>query len=630
MKRFLLFLSLVFSLFLCVATHEVSASEETWYTIAAEKANNPVLLNDDQYFQGVSINSHVISDLTFLQIPFEKYLNYEEKQMQVIAFSEALYTKNDEDENEVVLYLYSPDKNSFVSYLYTKMSIVSYDILSPEGTMIDVGDRGTYEHKWSAVSYHGSIIKMSFSESTKNKESIKKILLSNYDLSNTMEHTIVSTIFDLEIKKAQFTHPTYSQAFLREVLLKNNKLIHSQQFNFVYEKTVDHPEAVALLSDDVETAKRHNTTSIGYNETTAKVAGAIYRLRYYKGSLAEEDLGKLVTIGIGFKDNEYQYLDVFYYFFNVTDAATGKLWTGKEVITKIQYNFYEYLQEIKLDFHYSVFQGQNGDGELTVAYLSENGKVYATDKTALKNIDYDDDIDYAKLLNDPKYVRYRDSSTLTSIYQTKTVEPGTFSNKFPVKKDSVSIMDYIFGTVNNYYTATMPYLFSTSDTNYVNSVDANIYSDVKLSDFQYGMLVGKEGYAVSRTEKVSNGVWGNFNLSQSCVELVSVDDIWYEFEGEKYHASVTETTVDKSQVNNPIEQGPVDPLFPTVPEPEEPSWWEKLLEWLKENWPVLVFTAALILVIIIIFKVINKIIDYRSKKAIIKMTNEPEPKKKKE
>lgn len=622
MKRFLLFLSLIFSLLLCVATHEVSAKEQTWYTVSADKVDNPVLLEDKEYYQGVSINSNVISDLTFLQIPFEKYLNKTEKQMQIITFSEALYKVDDNLHNEVVLYLYSPDID--LRSININTVLLNKELLQ-NNSMIDVTPgRRSYHHAWKKVSNYESIYKFSFSIDATTGDSIKKILLHDY--SKTQPNTLVSTVFDAVIKEVTANDGKVEKY---SALLKSGKVFKEQQFNFIYEKNIDNQEAVALLSEDVDTSKVHHTTSISYNETSANVDGKLFRLRYDRGALTDDNVLAMLGDHLTILQNECYYADSFYYFFNVKDASTGKAWSGKEVITGINYTYYEYMQDVKIPFGVSIFPlGFCGDAKITISYLHANGAVYASDVTTIKDV-YSNAYEVYENGQMFKKVTYRDSTVLKNIYQTKTIEPETFENKFPVKKDSPSVKDYLFGDTSTNYIATMPYIFSTSDMNYVNAINKNIYSNIKTADFQYGMLVGKEAYPVSKTDKISNSVWETYKENQFGVGLVSVNYIDYEIEGEKYHATVSETIVDDSYINDSIPQGPND-LFPSVPEPEEPSWWEKLLEWLKENWPVLVFTAALILVIIIIFKVVNKIIDYRSKKAIIKMTNEPEPKKKKE
>ena len=57
------FLSLILVILLCsYDLNQVKAEEDTWYSQAAENAGNPILLEDNQYFQGISINSNLISD----------------------------------------------------------------------------------------------------------------------------------------------------------------------------------------------------------------------------------------------------------------------------------------------------------------------------------------------------------------------------------------------------------------------------------------------------------------------------------------------------------------------------------------------------------------------------------------
>ena len=612
MKKKLLLFTIILSLISCVATAKVHASETTWYEEAANKVDNPVILESDQYYEGVSINSNVISDLTFLQIPFEKYLNNEEKHIQVIAFTEALYKEDDNINNEVVMYLYSPDYD-------VKSVLIEIDILSKEmlqnGQMNDVtpGQRA-YHYQWTKVSNYENIYKFSFAFD--NRTTIKKLLLSD-----SKNHTIVSTIYDVLIKEISCNDGT---TIKRNSLLNDNKLIDEQQFNFIYEKTVDNQEAVALLSEDVETPSTHYLTSIAYNETVAKVDGTLFRLRYDNGTSSDD----IALIGplTSFSTNEHQYTDFFYYFFNVTDTATDKAWSGKEVISKIEYTYYEYLQEYNLNRYFSIFPfGYYLKGSVNISYLNQYGEIFAKDVNTIKEVP---EKEFNNMTPNIMFnsVIYREPSTLESIYQSITVEPGTIENKYPVKKDSLSLMDYFFGTTKDEYITQMPYLFSTSDTKYVSALNKNIYSSINTSDYQYGLLIGNKGYSATNRD---NTDLGGYKAVQSCVELVSVDSIWYEYEGEKYHATVTETIVDDSLVNTPIVQDPENPMFPTVKVPSK-NWWELFIEWLEENWPVLLFTFGLILVIAIIIKVIRKITEYRAHKIIIDNSKKQKNTKKKE
>ena len=612
MKKKLLLFTILLSLICCVATAKAHASETTWYEEAANKVDNPVILESDQYYEGISINSNVISDLTFLQIPFEKYLNKSEKHMQIISFTEALYKEDNNIKNKVVMYLYSPDYD--VDFVQVQTIIFSKELLQ-NGVMNDVtpGQR-SYHHRWTKVSNYGNIYKFSFAFD--NRTSIERLLLSE-----SKNHTIVSTIFDSIIQEITCSD---SITIKRKALLNDNKLIDEQQFNFIYEKTVDNPEAIALLSEEVETPSTHHLTSIAYNETTAKVDGTLFRLRYDNGTSSDDIalIGPLTWFG----SNDHQYTDYFYYFFNVTDAATGNAWTGKEVISKIEYTYYEYLQEYSLKWSFSVFPfGYFGSGSVKISYLNQYGDIYDMDVISLEKVTQ---AEANNMTPDIMFngVNYREPDTLESIYQTLTVEPGTIENKYPSKKDSTSLMDYIYGTHEDTYITQMPYLFSTSDTKYVSALNKNIYGNIKTSDYQYGLLIGNKGYPASNREQTD--LYG-YNAIQSCVELVSVDSIWYEYEGEKYHATVTETIVDDSLVDTPIIQDPENPLFPTIKVPSK-NWWELFLEWLKENWPVLVFVASLIIVTIIINKIVRKVMEYRANKIIIEAANQKKNTKKKE
>ena len=624
MKKKLLLLTLLLSLFTCVALTNVSASGDTWYEQAAEKVNNPVLLEEEQYYQGVSINSNLISDLTFLEIPFEKYLDKTERQIQIITFTEALYFKDDEIENEIIMYVYSPYYE--VKSINTQITVQEKSILQND-TMIEVTpEQNTFTYDWLTVSNYNALYKLTFSKNYLN-ESFKKILLNDY--SKTQQHTIISTIFDAVI--IEFTRDG-GNVVKRNELLDGKQLLNKQQFNFILEKNVDNPEATALLSNLVKIPKKHFTTAIVYNETTAKADGSIYRLRYDR--LGHESLGVIAGDSPHILEDKDVYMDYFYYFFNVTDAATGKKWSGNEVITQIDYTYYEYLQEFVNDVKYTDVLGITvADRTISTTYLNGNGQVYAKDVHKLSFDEYDKFIDSNK--NGDKsifdIISYRDSTELKSIYQRMSVIPGTFENKFPVNVDSMSIVDYLFGSKPKNYIATMPYLFSTKNTKLVADVNASLIGTVKLSDFQYGLLIGKSGYKATNKVSASSVIiasWGTSKNTQFSVKLVSLDEIYYDYEGDHYHATVVESNVDDSQINIPIHQGPDNPIFPTEPEPD--PWWIRLLKWLKENWPVLLFTIGLIFVVAAVSKVVRKVMEYRANKIIIEAANQKKSTKKKE
>lgn len=620
MKKIYCFLSIIFSLlFVCVATNNVKAFDK-WYEVAAEEADNPVLLEDKEYFQGVSINSHLISDLTFLKIPFEKYLNQEVNQIEIITFTEALYTMYDEVQNDVVLYLYSPDDLfKEIDSLETRIELVSKKILENDEMVDFTLGQVLYHYSWKKVSKYGSIYKFSFSSGISggyNNDSISEILLDDYNKKQSQ--IIVSTILNARIYKINYVDKS---SFTYQELQNVYYLPRNQQFNFIYEKNVDHPEAVALLSDEVDTAKTHYTTSIGYTETSAKVEGVLSRIRYDHQDITGANLEKYLPFIPYIDPLEHPYIDYFYYFFNVTDTETGEKWTGNEVITEIKYTYYEYLQEAQVESSFGLFAGYTYDETVSITYLYPNGEVYASDITKFEGLDNSEVVIGGAVFDN---VSYREPKSMKAIYQTKTISQGTFTNKYPVEVDSPSIEDFLSGKLVVNYIATLPYVFQTSDKEFVQTVDANIYENIKLSDYQFGMLVGDTGYVAQVDESIT--VFGGYREYQSCVELVSVDEIWYEYEGVKYHATVSETIVDKSHVNTPIIQGPQD-FFPSEPDPDL-SWWEKLLqwfidawEWLKDNYKVIIFVACIVLVIIITIKIIRRIQMYRTQKAIINLAN---------
>ena len=137
------FLSLVLVVLLCSTNlNQVKAEEDTWYSDAAKNANNPILLEDEQYYQGITINSHLISDLTLMEIPFNEYLVNSNLKAQLITFSEAIYTQDGEIKSELVAYVYYPDdQNGDNQYMYTNISFKRQEALYQEG-YVDVMSDG--------------------------------------------------------------------------------------------------------------------------------------------------------------------------------------------------------------------------------------------------------------------------------------------------------------------------------------------------------------------------------------------------------------------------------------------------------------------------------------------------------
>ena len=627
MKKLFYLIGVLLTLFTinCVAINEAYAQEPTWYEEAAAAVDNPVLLEKEQYYEGVSINSHIISDLTFLQIPFSKFLSsyQSEKQMQIITFAEALYMDNDEVQNEVVMYLYVPKGITNIDSVQTKMQLLKQELLQEDGRMIEeyCSPLPNY-HNWSKVSEYNGIIKFSFG-TYKTNASAKKILLKEYNKKQV--NTLVSTEFDIKVNQiatASGIVESYDNLVNAELLIIN------QEFNFIYEKNNEHVEAYSLLSEDyIENAiKDHFTTAIGYNETKAKTEGKVFRLRMNQAIYNNIDW--IMGYYGDWFENVNHYVDSFYYFFNVYNSYTNRKWTGNEVITKIDYIYYEYLTEYYEKCYIanpSINQYIPIKEESSVTYFNSDGSLYAKDDNTYDYIKHAQGDYFASKFD---YYSYRDSSTLTSIYQAASVTPRTFEYKYPVLKDNANIFDHLFGTIREKYVATIPTLFSTSDEKLVENVAFYLTEDIKTSDYQFAMMVGKEGYkAVDDFLSTPDLLYPTTTEieSQYGIHLVGLTEIYYEYEGEKYHAVVTENDIDHSLINKPV--NPVDPdnpLFPTKPAPPEKTWWEKLIEfikkafeWIKDNYKVLIFVVVSTIVISFIVKFIVRFKQYRASKIII-------------
>lgn len=562
---------------LCFGGFTASADSNTWYSESAASADNPVLLESNQYFQGVSINSHLISDLTFLEIPFKKYLNEEVDDLQVITFAEGIYVEDRVKKSEVVMYLYAPSKyyaDLTLDVVTTKITFKDIETLVDEEYTKAIKEPFDINYNWSKISSYGNIIKYSFSVDSKSK-SIKDYLLLDY--RNSSEQTIVSSLFDCKITKVAFD----SNNFIFYGMAYEDKWISRQEFNFIYEKSIDNPEEVALLSTTINTEQKHRTTAISYNEKTLKADGVLKRLRYNFDTAKSLNIFNVLLPGS--YTQEAQYLDFFYYFFNLEDSVTGEKLTGNEQLTRIDYTYYEYLAEIEIEQQINTAGSFYTKSQIKASYYLPNGEIC-----------YEDVANYpAKDINSKGFdeIVYRETENLQKIYRNKSLTFETVEFKYPYEKNSMSVIDFITNDKYDWYKTNIPTIFRTNDQSLISDYNFALNKELMLSDFQFGMLVGEPGYpctySIVENQYFLTTIFKTYDF-QYTANLVKINEIYYEYLGEVYHAVVSDTVVDDSEINKPLNPGNPDaPFFPgeKIPDPDDKlTWWERLVKWFEDTW----------------------------------------------
>lgn len=612
-----------------LAGSPVEAAEEPWYITKANKVDNPVILAEEDYYEGVSIKSNPISDLTFLEVPFEQFLDGSTSQMQVITISEAMFYRNQILENEIVLYLYVPDNYIEMHGLeleyFNVDKITTYieifEQLGFDGTnyfnLLSKYDTTTFRYEWSKVSSHDHIIKFSYSKNTEysiKNSNFKDVLLKEY---NTFQNvTVVNSKFEIKINSISDGEVTFWQ-YNRE----NNNFIDTwitrQEMNFIYNK--------ANKTTENGNEKVHTISNIVYDEGTVTVDGKLFRLRYTTD--AAKDL--MWTGGDSIYGHDYDYTDFFYYFFDVIDDTTNNKWDGKQVITGIDYTYYEYKMGFNLHkklTHVDPIFGNSNYWELAteVRYYNSGGIPYDTDYSFYEGWVYEENDNGQENTFTFENIKLRDPSTLKDIYQRTVVKQDTYTFKYPTPGQTM--VEWWGGQYDTTIT-TLPTLFSTTDTNFVASLDKELLKGVHSTDYQYAFMVGNQnGYAASSVYDYYGYPMlflGKDTLTeiQHGVELIGVNWIYYDYLNVSHAVEVSETTVDKSNINNPVNPGGSSnqpPLFPEQPGPKEgePNWWQKIggffgkignfFKQTKGLWIVL----GIGLLVIIAFKLIRNFLDW--------------------
>ena len=337
MKKILIFIGLlILSIIFSVVAVNASAAEEQWYHISAENAGNDVVLEDDQYFKGISVNSHIISDLTFMEIPFGKYLDgTADEKPQVITFSEALYKRDGETTSDIVMYVYIPNGTGLE---FSRIS-VDFEFISQKcqinnqfiDCLSDEDKAKIYTTVWSDVSQYGSIVKFTagtYYESGYTK-SIDDWLLKDYN--KIADSTELQTIFDVKINKYEY----YSNVLNSSFTVKNDGSEYwyaSQNFQFVTAK-INHLATYGMRALTESNVFERTAACVGTNTSRVKVVGETTKVRY-----KTDDLGQDYKPFISYS-YETEYTDVYYFLFDVFENDTK--WGTEKYITEVVLDYIE-------------------------------------------------------------------------------------------------------------------------------------------------------------------------------------------------------------------------------------------------------------------------------------------------
>ena len=637
---FILFTLLTVVFINCVAFNKVKAQEDTWYTEAAKNAGNPILLEDYQYFQGVSINSHLISDLTFMEIDFNKYISGELKEVQIITFSKALYVSNNSVLDEVVMYVYYPDKyNGDNKTIVTDIDFESQKCLIGSGfvdCLSSVDQSSIYSGTWSKISSYENITKYSFCKLQVKlaKRNLTEWLLKKY--IDGQDFTELQTIFKANIKKFKVTKNNKTTTYTND---GSEDFCKNQEFQFIIGLSL--PVAMYELnplSANNDTGLLHDVMCVNKNENTVKVEGETACYRY----ATDNDIIDYFP----FFKNEYStdFIDLNYFFFNVFDDNDGSKWGKEKTIKEVKLNYILADAQVNYDSYHSqeawmgTYYFIDSNGEQVRKYYGES---YIVDGYGVYRIATEEEV--YKLLND-EFIKNVDREEL---FHECIVTPEVYS------------FNYLSGSYNDawevykngyYYTEDVTYLtlFNTDSDEFNLIVDkTNNYDKSLLGKYQFGLIYGNyEGYPVHvyEDEHLSFPMtWHEKEVSYYMTAVSGLTEITYEEKGAIYKVSVTENQIDNSQANIP--QNPEDDPWESTPGDNKPlddddnNFWAWLLKiirfftedipnWFKENKTAIIgFGIAVVVIIAAIFlwRLLSPIITaVATKKAIDEATKKKE------
>lgn len=524
-------------------------SYDKWYEQKAANAGNPLLLKSEQYFEGVSINSHVISDLTYLEIPFQKYIGATDKtglnDTQIITFAQAVYELEGEIKTELVMYLYYPNyiySGKQLKYAQVEFNFLEQEISNGSDWLIH-SVASEYTDVFTSVSYYNNIIKFSWSSS------VGDILLRPEDAG-------VRTTFNAKVKA--FSPGEYNVKF--------DNLVE-QEFQF-FRGNVEEETTYLSSGEDNE-----HTYCIGNDYRTVSVNGETVRYRFVSSAVGSYYPTNLLVPGSFYTALDTAYTDFFYLYFDVEED--GVKWEDV-TISSVNINYSVALVDIKYDSsRYGWFTKTNYD--VAINYLTISGQPVLLEKYQVK----DDELEY-RYWSDEDILKY------SELVHTAKITPDVIKFQYP-KANFMNALKLTFNR-DDYtkVTTELPTLFKTSDYNFQKFIEEaeNIEDTPSYLNYQYGLMVGnKQGYAaISNYDTFGFLAYDNTggNNTFYTLKVHGVFDIEIIENGERYLIKTDKANIDNSHVESPGDSiKPGDSNYP-FPKEEEKEWWEIWLEQIYE------------------------------------------------
>ena len=628
MKKILSFLFLIAlsMLLLCVATTEVKAN--TWYHESADRAGNPIVLEDDQYFQGISVNSHIMSDLTFMEINFSKYLNEYDLEVSILGFAEAFYIKDGEVAEEIAMYvylgmeteLYIPDRIQVeVSFKSQKCLYGTEMVETLDSSLVNK----TYLTQWVKVNTYDSLVKYCFSSfvGETNKKSMTDWLINDY--ASRVNLTEVNTIFNTRVKQFNIKDTVWNTT---EVYNRENsaiKFYEGQEFQFVSQRSNPLAEAGIMMLTATEPVYERTTACVAINENTVTVKGEAVRYRYRMHNDIDLDF-------LSFK-KDTEFIDLYYLFFNVFENFDNSKWGTEKYITEVNLNYI--LGECKDSNFYVTIGIPILSYEREISLLNSSGEIVDT-------IFHEG--------NDENKVIFESTRTFVEqvdrkeLWINQTVTPETITFEYMDESINNAWVAFTTGVFDSLKTTYLT-LFNTDSEEFKNIMNqAEEYDSYYLNNYQFGLVFGdKNGYSVTATRNIYPGHTKD-TVTSYLAAVVGLTDITYKENGEIFKVTVSESRIDNSGVAFP--QKPSDDPFKEEAgdgiEKKDDGFWgwiqdiidfftKELPEWWAQ-YGVIVIGAAITLAVVVIAIVIGRAIHKaRLKKALMVQPKEPKPKNKK-
>ena len=634
--------------FTCVATTKIFAADD-WYIETAERVNNPVLLDDEQYYKGITINSHIISDLTFMEIPFNEYLTNEDKKLEILTFSEARYIQNSEVKSELAMYVYLPggnydlydQKNIQVNIqLFSQSCLYGTDFVE---TLNSVQKRRNLETTWTKVSQYGSLVKYTFGKITNYKEmaTLSEIFCKKY--SGDKNLTEVHTVFNATVQKYRY----YDTVWKNYEIIERDKaavnMYDSQEFQFIHAKSNPLAEQGIMMLSNTTPIYELFTACVARNKGTVSVAGKTVKYRY----LMDDDPQLIFFNPVG----KTKWVDVYYFFFNVFDDLDNSKWGKEKYITKVNLNYVlaeaSYRREDLTSLPSLNYVGSGIRNYHSFAFLDSSGNyIYnETGKKELFNItNYN--------ATEEEIYQEATNQLITNLHRTELYHKQTITPEYVT-------FDYITNSILNSWTAYLDFFLQTEKTTYmtlfntssqefknIQEQSPNMSTDL-ATRYQFGLVYGdRNGYPVYRETWSELDVFSNtWSINEYCyymLDIANVIDINYEENGVTYMVSVSETEIDHSNSNIP--QQPADDPFQSEeqgPKADDGSIWEwlqkvfefftvELPKWWEENGAIVIGAIIFIVVVIVVIIIAKKIREYKIMKAIQNPNTTEPPKKPKQ